>query len=183
MNEEIIAEIDLLKGRVKTFRTLTEIVNKKFKTNFLVSQVQYQVNKLLEKTYGNPQEDAFLFIELAKAEAKNDGFFEFKTDTESKFTWALFLTKTMILYSKYFLDIIIVDATYKRNRFNLPVINIIGVNHFGQNIMLAFGLLSNETTESYVWLFSELKKAWSSQNPLNFILDGCEAMKQGSFYF
>ena len=64
----------------------------------------------------------------------------------------------MLLYSKFFLDIVIVDATYWRNRFNLPLVNIIGINNYGRNIMLTFSLLSNETLEDYKWLFSELKK-------------------------
>lgn len=62
----------------------------------------------------------------------------------------------MMQYADYFLDIVIVDATYKRNRFNLPLVNVIGVNNFGHNIMLAFGLFSNETLDSYTWFFGEL---------------------------
>jgi len=49
--------------------------------------------------------------------------------------------------------------------------------------MLAFGLLTNETIESYIWLFVELKKAWNGQKPMNFIIDGCSAMKQGKLIF
>lgn len=85
----------------------------------------------------------------------------------------------MMQYADYFLDIVIVDATYKRNRFNLPLVNVIGVNNFGHNIMLAFGLFSNETLDSYTWFFGELKKAWRGKNPLNFVIDGSETMKKG----
>jgi len=55
------------------------------------------------------------------------------------------------------------------------------INNFDQNIMLAFGLLSNETSESYIWFFSKLKEIWGNNKPLNFIIDGCESMKQGNF--
>lgn len=89
----------------------------------------------------------------------------------------------MLLYSNYFLDIVIVDSTYRRNRFNLPLVNVIGINNYGQNVMLAFSLLSNETTEDYKWLFSELKKIWGNNKPVNFIIDGCDAMKKGFFFF
>jgi len=48
--------------------------------------------------------------------------------------------------------------------------------------MLVFGLVSNETTSSYVWFFlnfSHLKKAWGNYKPKNFIIDGCEEMRKG----
>lgn len=132
---------------------------------------------MLKKT-----EDAYLFVKLAQEKSKEGAYFNFRVDKESKFTSAIYLSKTMLLYSQYFLDLVIVDATYKRNRFNLPLINVIGVNNFGKNIMLAFGLLSNETLEGYIWFFSELKKAWRTNKPINFIIDGCSEMKQGKLF-
>ena len=50
----------------------------------------------------------------------------------------------MLIYSRYFLDVVIIDSTYKRNRFNLPLVNIIGINNSGQNILLAFSLLQEK---------------------------------------
>jgi len=85
----------------------------------------------------------------------------------------------MILYSKYFLDIILVDSTYRRNRFNLILVNVLGVNNYGKNILLAFGLLSSETKENYDWFFSQLKKAWKDKSPINCITDEDESIQQG----
>ena len=84
----------------------------------------------------------------------------------------------MLDYAKHFLDIVLVDSTYKRNRFNLTIVNIIGISNYGKNLMLGFGLLSNEKKESHSWLFSNLKKAWR-QEPLNFVTDECESMIYG----
>jgi len=36
---EIISCIKILKGRVKTFKSLTDIINKKYKTNFQITQI------------------------------------------------------------------------------------------------------------------------------------------------
>jgi len=186
MNENIIKDIDLLKGQIKTFGKLTKLINTKYGTNFITSQIKYQVDRLLKINFGNPQKDAYSFINLAKEEAAKNGFFQYKTNSSNQFDRAIYLSETMLLYSKYFLDIVIVDATYKRNRFNLPLINVIGINNHGQNIMLAFGLVSNETSEAYNWFFAELKNAWGNKKPSNFIIDDCAAMKQGiysSFFF
>ena len=84
----------------------------------------------------------------------------------------------MFKLSEYFLDIIIVDMTYKRNRFNLPLVNIIGIDNYGHNITLAFGLLTNERIESYTWFFKELKTVWK-ENPLNIITDDSSEIIEG----
>ena len=62
--------------------------------------------------------------------------------------------------SKLFLDMVIIDATYKRNRFNMPLINVVGVNNYGRTILLAFGLMDDEKANSYDWLFKSLKEIW-----------------------
>jgi len=55
----------------------------------------------------------------------------------------------MKTYAQYFTDFVLVDATCKRNRFNLPLVNVVGVDNFGRTIMLAFGMLNNEAISSY----------------------------------
>ena len=80
--------------------------------------------------------------------------------------------------SKYFTDFVLVDTTYKRNRFNLPLVNVVGVDNFGRTIMLAFGILSNETLESYNWFFHWLREGWG-KNPKVFLCDEDAAIIQG----
>ena len=98
------------------------------------------------------------------------GYFAIKNDSNDKFQQTLYISNWMIKLSEYFLDIVIIDTMYKRNRFNLPLVNIIGIDNSGHNILLVFGLLTNKKTESYTWLFRELKSAWK-KNPLNVITD------------
>jgi len=182
-NELILEEINLLKGKVKTYKELTKIINKKFSTEFQMAQIKYQAMKFLKETYGDPDKDAYKFVELAKEAAKDGGYFKHSTNSSQELFRMIYLSKTMQIYSNYFLDLVIVDSTYRRNRFNLPLINVIGINNLGQNIMLAFGLLSNETNEAYEWFFSQLKSAWGKNKPLNFIIDGCEEMKKSFILF
>ena len=164
--ESILKDIDRLKGTVKTYNKLTQYINNKYETQFELPQIKYQVTKLLQQTFGRPANDAFHFVQIAKDEARNnEGFFKFEVNQSSQLYRIIFLSKTMLNYSNYFLDIVLVDSTYKRNRFNLPLINVVGINNLGQNILLAFGLLANETLEAYEWFFSHLKNAWKNKNP------------------
>ena len=69
--QEILKEIDTL----KSLSVLTEVINKKFNTEFLLTQIKYQVNKLMLTNFGSPSEDAYLFAQIAEEEARNEGFF------------------------------------------------------------------------------------------------------------
>ena len=143
-------------------------------------QIKYRVQKLCKETKGKAQQDAYDFVNLAKEDAQNnEGYFSYEVNGTNEFDKCIYLSKTMILYSKYFLDIILIDSTYRRNRFNLILVNVLGVNNYGKNILLAFGLLSSETKENYDWFFSQLKKAWKDKSPINCITDEDESIQQG----
>ncbi|XP_028092677.1 protein FAR1-RELATED SEQUENCE 6-like [Camellia sinensis] len=51
------------------------------------------------------------------------------------------------------------------------------VNHHGQSILLGCGLLSNENTETFLWLFREWLSCMSDVPPKAIITDQCRAMQ------
>lgn len=50
-------------------------------------------------------------------------------------------------------DIVYFDTTYLTNKYDLPFVPFIGVNHHGQSILLGCGLISCEDIETFTWLF------------------------------
>ena len=177
---QIDNEINLLKGKMKTMKSLTKYINKKFRTNFPVYRIQYRAEKFLKETYGQPDDDADRFIELARKDTReNGGSFFLRQDANDKLIYFLYVSKAMTDLSKKFLDLVIIDSTYKRNRFNLLIVNVLGVNNLGQNILLAFGLLTNEKKESYDWIMQKLKGVWGG-DPLNIICDECPSINGGN---
>ena len=54
---------------------------------------------------------------------------------------------------KTFRDCIFFDTTFCVNRYNMPFAPIVGVNNYMQSILLGCALLSDETIESFVWVF------------------------------
>ena len=85
----------------------------------------------------------------------------------------------MRIYAEHFIDVILVDSTYQRNRFNLVLVNVLGISNYGKSVLLAFGLLSNEKKESYDWFFSHLKKSWRRNEPKNIITDEDDSIQYG----
>jgi len=177
--QEIILEIDALKGKMVSCVELKDYINKKFNTEFEYSQITYQVKQLMEKNFGKADEDAYLLVEKVKEEIKlKGGYCGISLGKENILINFIYVSKTMIEYANKFLDMVLVDSTYKRNRFNIPIVNIIGINNFGHTIMLGFALLSDEKKMSYVWLFRQLKLAWKKE-PKFFISDECDSIISG----
>uniref|UniRef100_A0A2N9FVB8 Protein FAR1-RELATED SEQUENCE n=1 Tax=Fagus sylvatica TaxID=28930 RepID=A0A2N9FVB8_FAGSY len=56
----------------------------------------------------------------------------------------------------YFGDVVAIDTTCLTNKYEVPLVSFVGVNHHGQSVLLGCGLLAGETIESYTWLF----RAW-----------------------
>ncbi|XP_035551100.1 protein FAR1-RELATED SEQUENCE 5-like [Juglans regia] len=50
-------------------------------------------------------------------------------------------------------DMVTFDTTYLTNRYGMPFAPFVGVNHYGQSILLGAGLISSEDTETFIWLF------------------------------
>nr|XP_025616944.1 protein FAR1-RELATED SEQUENCE 5-like [Arachis hypogaea] len=73
-------------------------------------------------------------------------------------------------------DIVAFDSTYKKNKYNKPLVIFSGCNHHGQTVIFGSGLLSNETTETYKWLLETFVEAMGGKSP-KAVTDGDLAMR------
>ncbi|KAG2699563.1 hypothetical protein I3760_07G197500 [Carya illinoinensis] len=78
---------------------------------------------------------------------------------------------------EYFGDIITFDTIYLTNRYGMPFVSFVGVNHHGQSILLGAGLLSSEDTSTFVWLFEAWLECMNGRAPKAIITDQDRAMK------
>ncbi|KAK8938415.1 Protein FAR1-RELATED SEQUENCE 5 [Platanthera zijinensis] len=97
-------------------------------------------------------------------------FFHKQKDLDPDFYFAIQIDNNGILQSVFwadkrsrndyftFGDVIVFDVTYKTNKFMMPFASFTGVNHHRQSILFGCALLSDETEESFVWLFNEWLK-------------------------
>ena len=49
-------------------------------------------------------------------------------------------------------EVLIIDCTYKTNRFNMPLLNIIGITSLGKNFWVAFCFLCSKKEGDFVWV-------------------------------
>ena len=58
---------------------------------------------------------------------------------------------------RLFPQVVVMDATYKTNLYDMPLVELVGVLPTGQNYHIAFIFLSNERTTSYIWGLIQLR--------------------------
>ncbi|XP_052193932.1 protein FAR1-RELATED SEQUENCE 5-like [Diospyros lotus] len=78
---------------------------------------------------------------------------------------------------KEFDDVVTFDTTYLTNRYDMPFAPFVGVNHHGQSTLFGCGLLSNEDTRTFVWLFRTWLQCMEDQAPTGIITDQDRAMQ------
>ncbi|XP_022897778.1 protein FAR-RED IMPAIRED RESPONSE 1-like [Olea europaea var. sylvestris] len=78
---------------------------------------------------------------------------------------------------KEFGDVVTFDTTYLTNKYDMPFAPFVGVNHHGQSTLLGCGLISNEDTNTFVWLFKTWLKCMGDKAPHGIITYQDRAMQ------
>lgn len=74
-------------------------------------------------------------------------------------------------------DVLAFDATYKKIRYNTPLVIFSGVNHHNQSVIFGSAIVGDETEESYVWLLKTFAEAMEGKLPVSIITDGYLSMR------
>ncbi|KAL4603110.1 hypothetical protein ACB092_10G102300 [Castanea dentata] len=73
-------------------------------------------------------------------------------------------------------DVVIFDTTYRTNKYNLICAPFVGINHHWNNVLFGCAFLSNETTQSFIWLFETFLTAMGGRQPKSIFTDQDQAM-------
>lgn len=77
-----------------------------------------------------------------------------------------------------FCDVVFIDTFYIRNKYRIPFVPIVGVNHHFQFLLLGCALVGDETTSTFVWLLKTWLKAMGGQAPSMIITDQDNSLKE-----
>ncbi|RKF54481.1 hypothetical protein GcM3_208043, partial [Golovinomyces cichoracearum] len=75
-------------------------------------------------------------------------------------------------------NVILVDNTYKTNKFDMPLLHIIGITSSGMTFSIGFCFLPGETKEDFIWAFKCFQGL--GINPDIIFIDGDQAQKNAS---
>ncbi|XP_008788240.2 protein FAR1-RELATED SEQUENCE 6-like isoform X1 [Phoenix dactylifera] len=115
---------------------------------------------------------------FARMQTKNPNFFYLlDLDVEGHLRNVFWADSRSRAAYQYFSDVVYFDTTCLKNKYDIPLALFVGVNHHGQLVLLGCGLVSDETTENYLWLFKAWLTCMRGCPPNAIITDECEAIQ------
>lgn len=123
-----------------------------------MAQSAYLVRKAKEKVWGPVERDAQTLKELTEQlkSAFGDCLAEVDSNEENNLRNFVFSSPSMKALYKRFKDIILIDSTYRTNKYRLPLYVIGGVNENSKTFIIGFGVVSSEEAKNVKWLLGKL---------------------------
>ena len=94
-------------------------------------------------------------------------------------TAVLFAHPDSLVYLRAYPEVLLLDCTYKTNKYSMPLLDMIGVDATGRSFCIAFAFLSGETEEDYTWALERLKTLYEQCGgvfPSVILTDRCLAV-------
>lgn len=148
--------------------------------NILDSDIYYIQKKLRQGNY-SAFHSTTAFLDLLQHSDNIAHYAVFRTDL-GKISRLFWTYKDCIDDWKRNPELLMMDNTYKVNRFGLPLLQVTGVTALHTNYSVAFGLASNEDIESFTWLMQQMKatiEIYNIAEPQVIITDFDKALKNG----
>ncbi|KAM3296060.1 hypothetical protein ACQJBY_038417 [Aegilops geniculata] len=114
-----------------------------------------------------------------KAKEDPDFFYRIRLDDEDRVRNMYWVDGAARRAYKHFRDCISFDATYLTNMYKMPCAPFIGINNHNQSLQFGCGLVRNEDTDGYVWLFKTFLECMDGLAPMSIITDQDFSMRAG----
>ncbi|CAH9095465.1 unnamed protein product [Cuscuta epithymum] len=124
--------------------------------------------------------DARAALSYIQGKADNDPimFCKYSTTNDGKLKHLFWADGQSIVDFQCFGDVLAFDTTYKKNKYNYPLVIFSGCNHHSQTIIFGCALVSDETFETYKWVLETFLEAMHKKHPISVVTDGDVAMRE-----
>jgi MULE transposase domain len=103
--------------------------------------------------------------------ANDDWIFKANKDSENRITHLFFALKSQHQLIHAFPDILLMDCTYNTNRYNMPLLHIVGKTPINLYFSCAFCFMAAEGEEDYLWVLSAFKELmWEDLQPPSAVI-------------
>ncbi|KAK0591076.1 hypothetical protein LWI29_035333 [Acer saccharum] len=120
--------------------------------------------------------DSVISYFTAKSVTDPDFFFDYTLDEDNRFGNLFWADSTSRSDYAFFGDVLAFDSTYRTNVYRRPLVMLVGVNHHHSTTIFGFGLICDETVDTYTWLLRTFLVAMHGQTPKSVVTDGDKAM-------
>jgi MULE transposase domain len=83
--------------------------------------------------------------------------FYYRLGNEDEVLNLMIANPTSITLARKYNHITLMDCTYKANKYNMPVLNVIGMTSFNKSFFICFVFMKQETEENYKWALEKNK--------------------------
>ncbi|CAN1345351.1 Protein FAR1-RELATED SEQUENCE 5 [Linum perenne] len=122
--------------------------------------------------------DAATALAYLKSKTKQDPnfFMEYTLNEENMLEKVFWADSMSIADFACFGEILEFDATYKKIKYNLPLVIFSGINQHFRTCVFGCAFMQHEREENYRWVLNTLSKAMGGKKPGFVITDGDRAM-------
>ncbi|KID83172.1 hypothetical protein MGU_09535 [Metarhizium guizhouense ARSEF 977] len=101
-----------------------------------------------------------------------------RVDDDQRVTAILFAHPGSLHYLQAYSELLLLDCTYKTNKYQMPLLDMIGVDACRRSFCIAFAFLSGEQEEDYAWALERLRSLYEvcdAKLPSVVLSDRCVA--------
>lgn len=115
----------------------------------------------------------------------SEGFWcQVQLDSNDRLTAIFFAHPDSVAYLQSNPDVLLLDCTYKTNKHQMPLLDMVGVDSCQRSFCIAFAFLSGESEEDYSWALQHLKSLYQGELPSVILTDRCiAAMNAAATWF
>jgi len=118
-------------------------------------------------------------IQALANELDSQGFWSrIQLDQARRVTAVLFAHPESLAYLQAYPELLILDCTYKTNKYKMPLLDMIGVDACQRSFCIAFAFLSGEAEEDFIWALDRLRSMYDmcgASHPSVVLTDRCLA--------
>src|SRR5689334_12101855 len=99
-------------------------------------------------------------------------------DHDGRVTAVLFAHPTSLGYLNAYPELLLLDCTYKTNKYKMPLLDMIGADACQRSFCIAFAFLSGEDEDDYIWALDQLQsiyELYDIRQPSVILTDRCLA--------
>jgi hypothetical protein len=132
--------------------------------------------KINREMTGNDMTKALDYSRQRKAQDPTF-YYKFDVDDTMKVRNLFWREGASLKYYAEYGDCLSFDTTYMTNRYNLPFSPFCAVTGHAHICMFGCAFMSNETTETFIWIFETFLESMGGKHPKSIITDQDKAMK------
>lgn len=143
---------------------------------YKTKDVQNLRTKINREVTGNDMTQALEYFRRRKTEDPTF-YYRFKVDENMKVKNIFWREGISLDWYAEYGECVSFDTTYMTNRYNLPFAPFVGITGHAQTCLFGCAFLSDETTDTFRWVFETFLESMGNKHPQTIITDQDKAMK------